>query len=87
VEFLSHYNVTIHYLPGEKNSTTNALPRLPDPLLRIITSMTSATGQQKIQSHFKLKDAPLDSIKHGYENDAFTEKLTSVTAGMPNVQQ
>ena len=86
MEFLSHYDATIHYLPGEKNCAADALSRLPDPPLRTIAAMMSATRPQKVRSRFELEDAILEDIKQGYDSDSFTEKLTNAAAGMTNIQ-
>ena len=86
MEFMSQYDATIHYLPGEKNCTADALSRLPDPPLRVVAAIMNATRTHKIQSRFELEDALLQDIKTGYETDTFTEKLTSVAGGMPNIQ-
>ena len=87
MEFMSQYDATIHYLPGEKNCAADALSRLPDPPLRVVASIMSASRVQKIRSRFELEDALLQDIQTGYENDAFTEKLTRASVGMPNIQK
>ena len=43
MEFMSHYDATIHYIPGEKNCAADALSRLPDPPLRAVASMMNAS--------------------------------------------
>ena len=82
MEFMSHYNAMIHYIPGEKNCTADALSRLSDPPLHTIASMMNASQPNKIWSCFELED-----IKNGYNTDLFTEKLTSAMTGMSNIQQ
>ena len=86
MEFMSQYDATIHYLPGEKNCTVDALSRLPDPPLHVVASIMSTTQMHKIWSCFELEDALLQDIKSGYETNMFTEKLTSAAGGMPNIQ-
>ena len=87
MEFLSHYDATIHYLPGDQNSAADALSRLPDPPLRVIAAMMNTSRAQKIRTRFELEDALLEDIKRGYENDTFTERLKSASVGMPNIQE
>ena len=48
MEFMSHYDATIHYIPGEKNCAADALSRLPDPPLRAVASMMNASRPNKI---------------------------------------
>jgi hypothetical protein len=87
MEFLSHYDATIHYLPGEKNCAADALSRLPDPSLSTIASIFATTQNRKIRSRFELEDAILDEIKQGYVTDPHTAKLISAATGMPNIVQ
>jgi hypothetical protein len=87
MEFLSHYDATIHYLPGKKNCAADALSRLPDPPLSTIASIFATTQNRKIRSRFELEDAILDEIKQGYLTDPHTEKLISAATGMPNIVQ
>ena len=54
MEFLSHYDATIHYLPGEKNGAADALSRLPDPPLRAIATMMNTNRQNKIHLRFDI---------------------------------
>lgn len=87
MEFLSQYDATIHYLPGEKNCAADALSRLPDPALTTIASIFATTQNRKIRSRFELEDALLDEIKLGYVSDPHTAKLTDAALGMTNIQQ
>ena len=54
MEFMSHYNAMIHYIPGEKNCTADTLSRLSDPPLRTIASMMNTSQPNKIWSCFEL---------------------------------
>ena len=83
MEFLSQYDATIHYLPGEKNNAADALSRLPDPALTTIASIFATSQNQKIRSRFELEDTLLDEIKLGYVTDPYIAKLTSAALGMP----
>ena len=86
MEFLSQYDATIHYLPGEKNTVADALSRLPDPDTNVIATIFAKSQNRKIRSRFELEDAILDEIKTGYATDAFAQKLISAATGMPNVE-
>ena len=87
MEYLSHYDATIHYLLGEKNCTADALSCLPDPALTTIASIFATTQNRKIHSRFELEDALLDKIKLGYISDPQIAKLTNTALGMTNIQQ
>jgi hypothetical protein len=87
MEFLSQYDATIHYLPGDQNSAADALSRLPDSALTTIASIFATTQHRKIRSRFELEDAILDEIKQGYVTDPHTAKLTEAAPGMTNIQQ
>jgi hypothetical protein len=87
MEFLSQYNATIHYLPGEQNCAADALSCLPDPPISTIASIFAVTQNRKIHSHFELEDAILDEIKQGYIMDPHTTKLISAATGMPNIHE
>ena len=47
LEFLSQYDVSIHYIPGNKNNAANALSCLPDTGLPAIASLVGATLQTR----------------------------------------
>jgi hypothetical protein len=85
MEFLSQYDASIHYLPGNQNTVTDALSRLPDTEMTTIVSIFAQTRGRKIRTRFELEDAILDEIKQGYTSDLFTEKLTSASSGMQNM--
>lgn len=87
MEFLSQYDVTIHYLPGERNSVADALSRLPDTSVNTATSIIAATTGKQLHSRFELEDTLLQEIKTGYESDPFTTKLAGATPGMHTVKQ
>jgi hypothetical protein len=85
MEFLSQYDVCIHYLPGDQNTVADALSRLPDTETTTIASIFVQTRGHKIRTGFELEDAILDEVKQGYASDPFTEKLTSASSGMQNI--
>jgi hypothetical protein len=86
VEFLSQYDATIHYLPGERNTVADALSRVPDSGISVIAPILARKRGQQIHSRLQLEDCILDEIRNGYANDPFTDKLTKAAAGMDNVR-
>ena len=50
LEFLSQFDTKIRYLPGNKNSVTDALSRLPDTDLTVVSNIVAATMNRKIHS-------------------------------------
>jgi hypothetical protein len=87
MEFLSQYDATIHYLPGDKNCAADALSRLPDGALTVIASTLTKSKARRITTRFELEDALLEEIKAGYSEDPFVDKLTCAAPGMENVKQ
>ena len=85
LEFLSQYDVTIHYIPGDKNNAADALSRLPDTGLSASATLVGATLQKRVHSRFHLEDSLLDAIRSGYVDDPFTAKLSNAATGMHNV--
>ena len=70
MEFMSQYDATIHYLPGEKNSAADALSRLPENTTRLIGAII---GPKSTHSRFELEDTILEQIRNGYQTDPFTD--------------
>ena len=87
MEFLSQFDVTICYLPGDQNNVADALSRLPDNALTVTKNVVASTLGQQIRSTFQLEDTLLNEIKAGYTNDPFTSKLESASPGMHTVSQ
>jgi hypothetical protein len=87
MEFLSQYDVTIHYLPGKQNNVADALSRLPTLGYNGIKTIVAATLNKRISSQFQLEDTLLQEIKTGYDTDLFTAKIQGASSGMPNVTQ
>jgi hypothetical protein len=86
LEFLSQYDATIRYLPGEKNVVADALSRLPDTGISAIAAIVNTTNPN-VHSRFEMEDALLDNIRTGYDTDPFTKKLASSALGMPNIRE
>ena len=63
MEFMSQYDATIHYLPGEQNTVADALSRLPHSAIFTVASIFAATNNRKIRSTFELEDVILEEIK------------------------
>jgi hypothetical protein len=87
MEFLSQFDVTIRYLPGDRNNVADALSRLPDNGLTATKNIVAATLGQQIRSMLQLEDALPYEIKAGYTADPFTVKLESASPGMHTVSQ
>ncbi len=45
MEFLSQFDTTIHYLPGEKNTVADALSRLPESSMNTVVTILVKTSQ------------------------------------------
>ena len=86
LEFLSQYDATIHYLPGEKNTVADALSRLPTTGVPAVAALLTAPNQSTL-SRFQLEDTLLENIRAGYNSDPFTQKLANSAPGMPNVRE
>ncbi len=82
MEFLSQYDATICYIPGERNNMADALSHLPD---QTIPTVASTISNHSSHSHFHLEDSFLDKIKEGYNSDPFTNKLRTASKGMDNI--
>ena len=85
LEFMSHYEFSIHYLPGEKNVVADALSRLPDTGTDSIASLLD-TQRRLVHSRFQLEDNLLDEIRQGYSQDPFTKKIVNAATGMDNIR-
>ena len=87
MEFLSQYDVTIHYIPGDRNSAADTLSRLPETGLPALASLVGTTLQKRIHSRFHLEDTLLEEICNGYKTDPFVAKLAGAAPGMHNITQ
>jgi hypothetical protein len=86
LEFLSQYDATIHYIPGEKNCVADALSQLPDTGVPALAAIVSTTNHN-VHCRFEIEDAMLDNIRNGYDTDPFTKKLEASSLGMPNIRK
>ena len=82
MEFLSQYDSSINYLPGEENCVADALSRLPNTPLHSIASLFPSPTDKLTTSRFDLDTSLLTAIKTGYLSDPFISKLTSASAGL-----
>ena len=81
MEFLSQYDASINYIPGENNCATDALSRLPDTL-QSISSIFSTSPSRSSTSKLDLDTDIITAIKDGYTHDPFVNKLLSASSGM-----
>ena len=83
MEFLSQYDASINYIPGENNCAADALSRLPQTTFDGISSLFSGSSPSKTtSSKFELDTDILTAIKSGYTSDPFIAKLRSASAGL-----
>ena len=85
MEFLSQYDASINYLPGDKNCVADALSRLPNTPLQMIASLFSPETNKTTSSTFELDTSLLSAIKQGYLSDPFITKLISASTGLDSI--
>ena len=86
MEFLSQYDATIRYLPGEQNTAADSLSRFPGSNTTTVAAIIANTQHRQVHSRFQIEDALLEEIRNGYQDDPYTEKLTNAAAGMSNIR-
>ena len=86
IKFLSQYDVSINYIPGDKNCATDTLSQLPDSSLRVVATIFTSSNTHSSHSQLELDTEMLSRIKGGYRSDPFILKLTSASAGMDAIQ-
>ena len=82
MEFLSQYDASINYIPGEKNCVANALSCLPETSLQNVASIFSTSHARTTFSWLELDTELLKAIRMCYKNDSFIAKLMSASASM-----
>ena len=87
LEFLSQYDVSIHYIPGDKNNAADALSRLPETGFPATAAIIATTLKKQVHSHFQLEDTLLKEIREGYNSDPFTKKLQAARPGLDTVRE
>ena len=87
MEFLSQYDASIKYLPGEKNCVADALSRMPPSPLLNVASILKGPKTRSTSSKLDLDTDLLKIIKDGYKTDPFVAKLTSASAGMDMIRE
>ena len=85
MEFLSQYDASINYIPGENNCVADALSRLPQSSTDTIASLFSSS--RTTSSKFELDTELLTAIKSGYDTDPFISKLTSASTGLDAISK
>ena len=87
MEFLSQYDASINYLPGDKNTVADALSRLPTSTLQTVASLFSSSQSPSTRTTLEMDTEILSAIKNGYSSDPFISKLTSASTGMENIKK
>ena len=79
-EFMAQYDMQIVYIPGESNTVTDALSRLPDSI--------DETEECPVASLLTIRTDPalLDSIIKGYESDPFCAKISNARKSIDGVE-
>ena len=85
MEFLSQYNTSINYIPGDKNCAADTLSWLPDSSLRVVSTIFTSSNACSSCSQLELNTEMLSRIEEGYMFDPFILKLTSASAGMDTI--
>jgi hypothetical protein len=87
MEFLSQYDASINYIPGDNNSVADALSRLPESSLQSIASLFTSPKNRSTKSTLQLDTSMLSAIKDGYLTDPFITKISSASTGMDNIKK
>jgi hypothetical protein len=98
MEHLSQFDMTIHYICGEDNTVTDALPRLPDDPSEVESEDIDVTDSPicwdswlKTVMHcnavltISVDKYFLKDIRLGYKTDEFCKKLAEADKSIPGV--
>jgi RNase H-like domain found in reverse transcriptase/Reverse transcriptase (RNA-dependent DNA polymerase)/Integrase zinc binding domain len=78
-EFLTQYDHSIHYIPGEDNCVADALSHLPDSVDQPVP--TPAAAMLTVATDLSL----LQSILNGYQSDPFCSKLNNASVSIEGI--
>lgn len=87
MEFLSQYDASINYLPGDKNCVADALSQMPQSPFHTVASIFMKSNNRSTSSKLELDTELLRTIKEGYVTDPFIAKLASASTGMDIIRQ
>ena len=82
MEFLSQYDASINYIPGNKNCIADALSHLPCTTIETVASLFDNSSKAAHKTSLEVDTNVLNTIKEGYLSDPFISKLTSASTGM-----
>ena len=82
MEFLSQYDTSISYIPGNRNCIMDALSCCPHTTLETVASLFDNSSKTFHKTTLELDTNLLNAIKDRYLSDPFISKLTSASTGI-----